>query len=93
MTASPFNRGIKRLRRRSAHDHNKAVVHGDTPGNMEATPGNTPAVSPAEQALATPALIVVPGSPSWVDLATSLVAVAVWAVLTWRSRPGGPPVS
>ncbi|MGW3954042.1 hypothetical protein ACWEKM_24680 [Streptomyces sp. NPDC004752] len=85
MSASPSERGLKRFRRRSAPDHNKAGVTGGTPVNMEATPGNSPAVAPAGPAAAMPALIVVPGSPGLPELVTALVAAVVWAVMAWRS--------
>jgi hypothetical protein len=93
LSDSPLERGIKRLQRRSAPDHNKVGVQGDTPSNTAATPDNSAAHTPAGTTFAAPALIVVPGSSHWTELATSLVAVAIWAVLAWRGRPGGPPVS
>lgn len=93
MSASPLERGTKRLRRRSAHDHNKAGVQDDTLSNTAATPGNSAAQVPSRSGIAAPALIVIPGSSHWTELATSLVAVAIWAVFAWRGRPGGPPVS
>jgi hypothetical protein len=96
LSGSPFERGLKRLRRRSAHDHNKAVVQGDTPVNTVATPVNVPAASPggADGAgAAAPALIVVPHPTDYTDLAAALVAVVVWAFLTWRARRGEAPVT
>lgn len=93
MSGSPFERWIKRLRRRSAHDHNKAGVQRDTPVNTEATPGNSPAAPYAPAAAATPVLLVVPSSPDLMELVTGLVTLAVWAVVAWRARGGEPPAT
>ncbi|MER6738939.1 hypothetical protein [Streptomyces puniciscabiei] len=51
-------------------------------------------MSPAGPSLVTPALIIVPNSPGLpdhMDLVTTLVTVAVWAVMAWRKGPGRPP--
>jgi hypothetical protein len=93
LSGSPFERGLKRLRRRSAHDLNAAAVQGDTPVNTEATPVNTPAVSPAGAGTAAPALVIVPHPTDYTDLAAALAAVVVWAFLAWSARRGEPPVT
>jgi hypothetical protein len=95
LSGSPFERGLKRLWRRSAHDHNKVAVRDDTPGNTVSTPVNVRAVPPAGASAATPALVVVPAPADhdYTDLAMTLVTVAVWAFLTWRTRRGEPPLS
>ncbi len=93
MSGSPFERGIKRLWRRSAHDHNKASVQGDTPVNSEATPVTTPPVPHSMPAAGTPVLVVVPGAGGYVELVTALVTVVLWAAITWRTRYGEPPVT
>lgn len=93
MSGSPFERGLKRLRRRSANDDNKAAVQADTPVNTEATPGNSAAVTHSPVAAATPVLVVVPSSPGPMELATALVTLMVWALMAWRARRGEPPVS
>lgn len=93
MSGSPLERGLKRLWRRSAHDHNKAVVQDDTPVNTEATPVNTPGVSPSGAGTAAPALVIVPHSADYTDLAAALLAVLIWVFLAWRARGGEPPVT
>ncbi|MFD8489464.1 hypothetical protein [Streptomyces sp. NPDC059712] len=86
MSKSPVERGIKRLWRRPAPDHNKAGVSGDTPGNTEATPDNTLQTHRAGAVGAMPSLVFVPNSPDIAELATLLVTMAAWAVMTWWTR-------
>ncbi|WP_369180979.1 hypothetical protein [Streptomyces mutabilis] len=86
MPESPVERGIKRPWRRPAHDHNKAGVSGDTPGNTEATPDNTSPPQRAGAVGAMPSLVFIPDSPDVAGLATVLVSVVVWAVLAWWTR-------
>ncbi|MFJ4276130.1 hypothetical protein ACIP29_36940 [Streptomyces coelicoflavus] len=86
MSRSPVERGIKRLWRRPAHDHNKAGVSGDTPGNTQATPDNTPQAQRSGVAGALPSLVFVPDSPDIAELATVLVVMAMWTLTAWWTR-------
>jgi hypothetical protein len=88
LSGSPVERGIKRLWRRPAHDHNKAGVSGDTPGNTVATPDNTPQAHRAGVAGTLPSLVFIPDSPDIAELATVLVTVMVWAAMAWWTRRG-----
>ncbi|MFH9605587.1 MULTISPECIES: hypothetical protein [Streptomyces] len=86
MSESPVERGIKRLWRRPAHDHNKAGVSGDTPGNTEATPDNTPQTQRAQAAGAMPSVVFIPDTPGIAELATVLVTLVMWAAIAWWTR-------